>query len=372
MRIQRKTIVKIVSSFYVLMLILCISSCTNNNNDEYIIDEIQPESVYPKYIFYFIGDGMGKEHLKLAYYPPIFVDFPYKGELSTNNINNTTTDSAAAGTALASGEKTSNGVLGLKPDMETKLESIMDVAQNMGIATGVTTNVSIDHATPAAFYSHAQSRNLYHEIASWIPTKALTLYAGSGFLDPQNLLNEFTEKGYEIARGINANLNAPKMIWIQDETSDASRLPYAVARRPQDMSLPIIVEKSIDYLYTQGGDNGFVLMAEGGMIDFASHANDAILAKGEVEDLSNAVDVALKFYEQHPLQTLIIVTADHETGGLYFDNLDQPRWKSKGHTSAKVPIYAIGIGAENFEGSMPNHHVALKIKQLLKQRKATQ
>ncbi len=349
-----------------LLLIIAVTfiSCSDNNKVDY--NPTPEQGSYPKYIFYFIGDGMGTEHIKLAYNSPTFTYFPYQGFLSTNNFDNTTTDSAAAGTALATGSKTKNSVLGLASDKTTKLENIMEVAKSLGYATGIVTTVSIDHATPGSFYAHVQSRNSYNEIASWIPFTGLTLYAGGGFLDPKDLFAVFEEDGYKIVRGTNVNLDSEKIIWIQDETANPAHLPYAVSRRPQDLTLPIIIEKSMKFLYDKGGDKGFVLVAEGGMIDFASHSNNDIQAKGEVEDLANAVDVALQFYKQYPAQTLIIVTADHETGGLYFNNTNQPKWKTTGHTSAKVPIYAIGAGAENFMGSMANNEVALKIKTILR------
>lgn len=331
----------------------------------FLILSVGASAKAPRYIFYFIGDGMGPEHLKLATEKLSFEDFPSKGFLITTPVADSVTDSAAAGTALATGSKTSNGTLGLTADHSARVYSVAVEAKRAGYATGVTSSVSLDHATPAAFYAHVPSRKLMYDIACQLPQTGLDLYAGAGFLDPREAIKTMADSGYKVVRGATAKLDAPKIVWIQDTAYKADCLPAKIERRGGELTLPTIVGKSIDFLSKKGAENGFFLMVEGGQIDWASHANDAKYAVGEVDDFSTAVGEAIKFYNAHPDQTLIIVTADHETGGLHFDGKGGAAWKTGGHTSKNVPIFAIGVGAQRFSGVLENNFVPLIIKELL-------
>lgn len=322
----------------------------------------------PRYIFYFIGDGMGPNHLKLATEKLSFADFPSKGFLMTVPVGDSVTDSAAAGTALATGTKTTNGTLGMNDDHSARLYSVAVEAKRAGKATGVTTSVSIDHATPAAFYAHVPSRKMAYEIACQLPVTGFDLYAGAGFLDPRQTFKTMTDSGYSIVRGADAKLTGKKIVWIQDTAYKVDCLPAKIERKGGELTLPIIVKKSIEYLDKKGGKNGFFLMAEGGQIDWASHGNQTQYAVGEVDDFSQAVAVALEFYKQHPDQTLIVVTADHETGGLYFDNQGNACWTKGDHTATNVPLFAIGVGAERFEGVHQNNTTSLILKELISEK----
>ena len=193
---------------------------------------------------------------------------------------------------------------------------------------GVTTSVSVDHATPAAFYAHQADRNMNYEIAVDLTKANFDFYAGGGFLKPDktydkkdapNIFPIFEEAGYTVARGYSdykaKSKDAGKMILIQEEGKDPSCLPYAIDRKSDDLTLAQITESAIDFL-TKGKNKGFFLMVEGGKIDWACHGNDAATVFNEVKDMDDAIKVAYEFYKKHPKETLIVVTADHETGGI--------------------------------------------------------
>ena len=208
------------------------------------------------------------------------------------------------------------------------MQTVAEKAKKSGKKVGVTTSVSVDHATPAAFYAHQPNRSMYYEIALDLPKAGFDFYAGGGFLKPATTADKkeapsifpiMEEAGYTIARGLDEYktkaADAKKMILIQKEGAVPSCLPYAIDREEGDLTLPEITESAISFL-TKGNNKGFFLMVEGGKIDWACHGNDPATVFEEVIDLDNAVKVAYEFYKKHPKETLIVVTADHETGGL--------------------------------------------------------
>ncbi|MDY4629785.1 MAG: alkaline phosphatase [Prevotella sp.] len=296
-----------------------------------------------KYVFYFIGDGMGVNQVnaaetylgalqgRIGIQPLCFPSFPYSAFVNTQSATNGVTDSAAGGTALACGQKTKNGTLGMLKDLTTSVSSIADWARQSGAAVGITTSVAIDHATPAAFYAHVKERHEQYTIGKQLVESANDFYAGSDFTIPTDpeypngntLYEEANSKGFTIARGYadyqNKAANAKKMILLQsEEASKADRysIPYALDRKDGDLTLTDITRAGIDFMMKkQGEKNGFFMMIEGGKIDWACHANDLAFIP-ELIDMDNAVKVAYDFYKQHPDETLIIVTADHETGGI--------------------------------------------------------
>ena len=296
-----------------------------------------------KYVFYFIGDGMGVNQVnaaetylgalqgRIGIQPLCFPSFPYSAFVNTQSATNGVTDSAAGGTALACGQKTKNGTLGMLKDLTTSVSSIADWARNSGAAVGITTSVAIDHATPAAFYAHVKERHEQYTIGKQLVESANDFYAGSDFTIPTDpeypngptLYEEANAKGFTISRGYadyqKRAANAKKMILLQsEEASKADRysIPYALDRKDGDLTLTDITRAGIDFMMKkQGEKNGFFMMIEGGKIDWACHANDLAFIP-ELIDMDNAVKVAYDFYKQHPDETLIIVTADHETGGI--------------------------------------------------------
>ena len=292
-----------------------------------------------KYVFYFIGDGMGVNQVngaemylaeqegRIGVKPLLFTTFPAGTMATTFSATNSVTDSSAAGTALATGEKTYNGAVSMDDDKNV-LSTVAERAKKAGRKVGIATSVSVDHATPAAFYAQQPNRSRYYEIALDLPKAGFDFYAGSGFLKPTttadkkeapNVFPIIEEAGYTIARGLDEYkekaADAKKMILIQKEGAEPSCLPYAIDHEEGDLTLPEITESAVSFL-SKGNKKGFFLMVEGGKIDWACHSNDPVTVFEEVIDLDNAVRVAYEFYKKHPKETLIVVTADHETGGM--------------------------------------------------------
>lgn len=302
----------------------------------------------PRYIFYFIGDGMGPNEVLLAemYRAELAGDinrkqlritrFPYSGQLATFSASNGITDSSAAGTALATGQKTNNGMLGVLPD-GSPCKSIAEILHNYGWGVGVTTSVSIDHATPGAFYAHTSSRGSYYEIGQQLIASGYDFFAGSTFLQPIDKENPFgwslyqqaQSAGIAVAHGMaemgKLSQNVKRVILVPeyegktDDYKGIGMLPYAIDKDKDDLTLPQITRAAISHL---SDHKQFFLMVEGGAIDWACHSNDAATVIGEVVEFDGAVEEAFAFYEKHPDETLIVVTADHETGGLALGNSD--------------------------------------------------
>lgn len=299
-----------------------------------------------KYVFMFIGDGMGPHQVlttemylaeldgRIGRKPMLMSTFPYTGQVATFSTSNGITDSAASGTCLATGKKTKNGMIGQTPDSV----AVMSVASRLkeeGWGVGIMTSVTIDHATPSAHYAHTPSRNNYYTIGTQLAESGFDFFGGSGFYHPQdkknpaapNLYDLCEEKGYVLAGGYadaQSKIGAKKMLVVpavrlEDRSRHAGALPYAIDRQEGELSLPELVDIAIKQLSTH---DRFFMMAEGGKIDYASHANDGGTVLHEVMDFDMAIKVAYDFYMQHPDETLIVVTADHETGGMALGNSD--------------------------------------------------
>ncbi len=296
----------------------------------------------PKYVFYFIGDGMGLNQVMATQYylrsckgelgisPLCFTQFPSMGVASSYSGSSDVTDSAAGGTALATGHKTYNGAIGITAEGNV-VTSIAERAHQHGAKVGVATSVTINHATPASFYAHQKSRNDYYEIGVQLAKSGFEFFAGGDFAEKNNpddpsalhLYDLTRDAGYAIVCGYEEwkNLDGnDKVLLIQGEDMVENTLPYAIDARKGDLTLTQITTAAIDHLYEKKHKKGFFLMVEGGKIDYACHANDAATALHEVVDFDNAIAVAYEFYKKHPKETLIIVTADHETGGFTLGN----------------------------------------------------
>ena len=304
-----------------------------------------------KYVFYFIGDGMGAnqvlgaemyrsaiEGTPLGRVQTLMTTFPYSGSASSYSKSNGITDSAAAGTCLATGSKTKNGMLGLDQD-SAKLTTIAEELKAAGWGVGIMTTVAIDHATPGAFYAHVIKRSKYTEVGKQLISSNFDFFGGAGFHYPQgkkddkpeNLYRLAEKAGYTIARGYedaksqitNQTSDINKLILVQKGDTGkvhGSNLSYAIDRKEGDLTLKQIVSVAIPFL--EARHERFFMMVEGGMIDYACHGDDAATAFGEVWDMDEAMREAYAFYEKHPDETLIVVTADHETGGLALGNSD--------------------------------------------------
>lgn len=299
-----------------------------------------------KYVFMFIGDGMGPHQVlstemylaeldgKIGRKPLLMTTFPYSGQVATFSTSSGITDSAASGTCLASGKKTDNGMIGQTPD-GTPAISVASQLKEEGWGVGIMTSVTIDHATPSAHYAHTPSRNNYYIIGTQLAESRFDFFGGSGFYHPQdkenpsapNLYDLCEQNGYVLAGGYadaKAKIGAEKMIVVPaerlaDRSRHAGALPYAIDRKEGELSLPELVEIAVAQMQQH---ERFFIMAEGGKIDYASHANDGGTVLREVLDFDNAIKVAYDFYMQHPDETLIVITADHETGGMALGNSD--------------------------------------------------
>lgn len=297
----------------------------------------------PKYVFYFIGDGMGTnqvmgaqyylndiENNGVGYKPLCFTQFPYAGLVVTNSANSYVTDSSAAGTALASGQKTDNEVFGMLPDKQTPVQSIADMAHKKGVRVAIGTTVCVDHATPGVFYGHRPNRNHYHEIGTQLSESGFDFFAGADFHTPFTNNNsdegnyvQAEKAGYTIARGY-ADYQAKaatsnKMLLLEKNPNSDHYLSYAIDRTEDELSLKEITQAAIDFMM-KDSKKGFFMMMEGGRIDNACHANDPGAYIQEMLDFDEAIKVAYDFYLKHKKETLIVITADHETGGLTLSN----------------------------------------------------
>lgn len=295
-----------------------------------------------KYVFYFIGDGMGVNQInvtetylaalkgQIGFEPILMSSLPVVGMVNTYSATNGVTDSAAGGTALATGKKTKNGAIGMLQDLETPCNSIAMWAQKAEAAVGIATNVAITHATPASFYAHQPNRNMYWEIGQDLCKSNVDFFAGCDFHKPNtktgsaSLRKQAKDAGYTILTGgyeeyLKQGRKADKLIIFQsDEQNEklgSDHIPYALDQDDDDLTLEQITRAGIDYLMSKN-KNGFFFQIEGGMIDYACHRNDIGCAINEVLDMDKAVKAAYEFYQQHPDETIIVISADHETGGL--------------------------------------------------------
>ncbi|MDD5598252.1 MAG: alkaline phosphatase [Victivallaceae bacterium] len=275
-----------------------------------------------KYVFLFIGDGMGRAHIEAAEkawrYKLWMNTLPVKGSVDTWAYGGKTTDSAAAVTAMACGRKTRLGVLGLDHE-EKPLETVAEMAKKQGWKVGIVSNAPLNHATPAGFYAHQLQRSMYEEIACDLAASGFE-YFGGGSLIFKNGCGELTrkllEKNYVMLESSSEmpRLDPGKKYIVHAE------MPYVIDNKKNEgLSLADYTALGIRHLYTGSGKSkGFFLMVEGGKIDWCAHSNDGGCMVREVKAFDDAVKVAVDFWKKHPRSTTIVVTADHETGGLRF------------------------------------------------------
>lgn len=291
----------------------------------------------PKYLFYFIGDGMGMGQVMAADTyrrialgcdtPLVMMQFPYSGILTTYSASSTVTDSAAAGTALATGHKTNNGVLGLDAD-SVAVNSIASILHDQGWGVGLVTSVAPDDATPGAFYAHVPNRGMYYEIGRQAADSGYEFIAGScwrGATDkagnPTDLLEYISSKGVDLVTDVaKAGSSDKKRVFLySDNPFNSSNVGFTIDSIPGALTLPEMTEAAIEHLMKVSPDK-FFMMVEGGNIDHVGHGNDGATVAVEVVNFDRALGKAYEFYKQHPEETVIIVTADHETGGMSIGN----------------------------------------------------
>lgn len=306
------------------------------------------ESEVPKYVFLFIGDGMSHAQTQLTNYyldsieydnqsPQLeqgsqviqsakrisFMDFDAVGATTTYDSTSFVPDSASSATAIATGNKTHSGVIGMN---ETLTESFtpmsVQMKEQLGYKVGIITSVTLNHATPAAFYGANESRSNYYELGLDLVASDFDFFGGGEIGNHDNggestsIYQLAEEAGYSVvfkdqSRAESVSSSSEKVIIVGEDASDS--LPYEMDRDEAMWDLSDYVKKGIEVLYNE---HGFFMMVEGGKIDWACHAQDAVAAIHEVIAFDNSIRVALDFYKMHPTETLIVVTGDHETGGM--------------------------------------------------------
>jgi alkaline phosphatase len=309
-----------------------------------------------KYVFLFIGDGMSVSQASAAemYKAALkgetragveklnFSTFPAQGMTTTYSSESLITDSAAAGTAIACGVKTYNAGVGVDVDGKS-VPSFAEMARDAGMKVGIVSSVSLDHATPASFYAHQKSRKSYYEIGLELAASDFDYFAGGGFVDPEgkkskkegekvHVVEAIKKAGYSFVNdkeAFEALKSGARTVVVNPRLQDDQAMPYAIDNREGDITLADLTAKGIEVL---DNPKGFFMMVESGKIDWACHANDAMAAIGDTLAFEDAVAKALEFAAKHPAETLIVVTGDHETGGMtlgfsgtkystYFSNL---------------------------------------------------
>jgi len=322
-----------------------------------------------KNVILMIGDGMGLANVSAAMIvsetPLNILRCTVTGLQMTSSADNYITDSGAAGTALATGHKTRNGAIGVDT-AGNNLKSILEIAEGNGLATGLVATSSITNATPAAFIAHQLSRYNYEGIAKDFLKTDIDVFIGGGLnnfarrKDNINLLDSLRARGYEIDTTLAMILqsNATKLAGFTAPNDNPFRL------KGRDDMLPESSAKAIDIL--KNNKKGFFLMIEGSQIDWAGHSNIADTLIDETLDFDKAVGTAIDFAEKDG-HTLVVVTADHETGGVTITGGNREEHKvtlafsTGGHTPVLIPVYVYGPGAEKFTGIYDNTDIFKKI-----------
>lgn len=369
--------------FFVLAALLLISG---------LLSAQEKDVSKPKYVFYFIGDGMGIAEVnateaylaakkgRIGIEKLSFTKFPSLGLATTYAGNRYITDSAAAGTALSSGNKTAAETLGMDVHKKRKFRNMAEMARDAGMKVGIITTVNMNDATPSAFYAHQPHRKMYKEITQDLLKSDYDLFAGGG-LKNVDVKAELVEKGYKVTstrRDFNSIKKDSGKIYAMCPNLDKDMAcRFSIEQDSSDIKLKEFVSKAIDVL---DNPKGFFIMTEAGKIDWANHANNAPRAIKDILALDEAVKEAIKFYEKHPDQTLIVVTSDHETGGFaqgsyktgyesdlkLLDDESMPEktgvsWCTNAHTGMPVGVFAIGHGSERFRGYIDNTDIAKNI-----------
>lgn len=390
---------KKVSIAIALLAVLAVTSCSSAKDEPQV-----------KNVIYLIGDGMGfgaVTSLLLAEDSVTgFEQAPVIGLNETCSANNYVTDSPAGGTALATGVRTRNGYCGLDPE-GNRLTTILHRAQAMGKKTGIVVNTTLTEATPAAFYAGVTSRRMTYEIAEQFTVSGVDVAIGSGldhFIsrpDSLDLTATLIDKGYDVYLNWSAVLNTPsdKFIGIlpmadvhrqesgRKEAGAAAGHEVCLAARlasasedagASDLSEPTVYlqkasAKALDVL-SRNSDNGYFLMIESALIDGYGHNNDSEGMIAEMKEFDALLRQLVAYVDQHP-ETLLVVTADHETGGTWLNYTGYEvggsspvamSYSTRGHSGVVVPIFAYGEGAEAFAGVMKNTDIPKKIEQLMK------
>ena len=330
MKIAKKALLLLIA----LMLCFSLSAEGTTETKEAVLDLTSEDS--PKYIFMFIGDGMSSPQTNSAQVfggvnepgrieldKLTFTQFPVVGLQYTQDSTSFCPDSASTATSLSSGYKTHSGVIGMGVDKMTPGVTIAEKLRDQrDFKIGVVSTVTLNHATPAAYYAHIASRNEYYEIGLQMAQSDFDYFGGGSLLSAdeegkESLYKVMEDNGYLVTSDrdeiLSLNQNSGKVYAISPVLQDDGAMKYAIDATDDELQLKDFVKKGIDVLYNE---NGFFFMIESGKIDWAGHANDAVANIHDTLALDEAVEVALEFAFNHPDETLIIVTGDHETGGM--------------------------------------------------------
>jgi alkaline phosphatase len=351
---------------------LITTSCVSVQVSDNTVSSSKPISQTPKNIILLIGDGMGLSQVSAAIYfkdgKPNFERFSTIGLSKTSSSAELVTDSAAGATVFSAGVKTYNGAIGVDRDT-IPVPTIVEQLSKDGYSTGIVATSSIQHATPASFYAHVKHRRMYEEITEFAPNSGVDFFAGGGLKyfnkrkDKQNLLEDMETAGYTVITDklpVNS-VNGKELILLAEKG-----MPKMSEGRGD--FLPEATKLALAKL--SKNEKGFFLMVEGSQIDWGGHDNDAEYLIAELLDFDKTIGVALDFAKQNG-ETLVIVTADHETGGftLAADGSDynkiKPVFSTTGHSATMVPVFADGPGAFLFNGIYESNEIYFKMMKAL-------
>lgn len=359
------------------LVVICTAFACVTQSPEVLpkpIIPVEQNITQPKNIILLIGDGMGLTQITAGTYAngnhSALEDFEYVGLHKSHASNNLITDSAAGATAFACGAKSYNGAIAVSPDT-TSLLTILEEADARGLKTGLVASSSIVHATPASFIAHNKYRKNYQEIAEDFLDTDIDYFVGGGLkhftrrsIDERNIVDELRAKGYVISDFFQDDLalmDLDPQTKFGFFTADEEPLPALQGRD----YLPVASQKGIDFL-DQKSDKGFFMMVEGSQIDWGGHANVQEYIISEFIDFNKVIQYALDFAKKDK-ETLVIVTADHETGGFAIQSgstMDSlvTAFTSDYHTAVMIPVFAYGPGAEAFSGIYENTAIYNKMR----------
>ncbi len=361
-------------------LIIVLFSCKTTNIQTPEKSEVSKKLKTPKNVILLIGDGTGLTQISSAFYfkeaIPNYARFKHIGLINTSSSREDITDSAAGATAFASGVKTYNGAIGVADD-STEVATIVEIVSPKNIKTGVISTSSIVHATPASFYAHVLNRGLYEEIAADMTVSDIDFFAGGGTKffnkrkDGIDLFKDLKAKEFLIDTTKLGDFNSIKSYSKAGYLFGYNHMPPTAKGRGD--YLPRATELGIQFLNKD--NSNFFLMVEGSQIDWGGHANDSDYLVSELIDFDNTIGKALDFAERDG-NTLVIVTADHETGGFTLASTTKKNSEGKeysdyaeitgtfstgGHSATLIPVFAYGPGAEEFIGVYQNNDIFHKI-----------
>ena len=332
---------------------------------------IAQHSAKPKRVVFLIGDGMGLTQISAAMSQykgqNAFMRFPFVGLSKTSSAKQYITDSGAGATAFSIGKKTYNNAIGVDADTVPQ-PTLFEMAKKQNLATGVVATVSIQHATPASFYAHVKHRKMYDSISSFLLSGNCDIAIGGGanFIynraDKRNLVDDLKAQGFGVFNdSVLVDVNLSKYIYTlaKDEIKPMIKGRGDFLTRASNQAINNLSKNK----------NGYLLMVEGSQIDWGGHENDYQYMKTELWDFNETINAIIDIAAKDK-DMLVIVTADHETGGLTLNESDDklsftPKFTTGDHTGVMVPVFAYGAGAQEFAGMYENTEIFNKIVKLL-------